>query len=294
MPVIALKWIPRGTLRVMEFERIAGALGAMVKGIDLGAPISLEDAEALRNGLAEHQALFFREQPLEPAHHRALAKVFGEPQPHPAYPTIDGYPELSVLEVTEAEPPRINTWHTDMTFMECPPLGSILHGVVIPPVGGDTLFLSLTRAFESLDKMLQDLLVGREAEHSFAYGFRHSIALMHLASDEARARLENALAKNPPRRHPVIRTHPVTQKRVLFVNPLFTTRIIGMPESQSDSLLRLLYQHIVEPEHTCRFRWAPNSIAIWDNRATQHRPINDFWPAHRKMQRITIAGDIPR
>lgn len=278
----------------MKFARIAGALGALVSNIDLTTPITDENAEALRAGLAEHQVLFFRDQPLEPKDHRALAHVFGSPQPHPAYPTIEGYPELSVLEVTEAAPPRIDTWHTDMTFMKAPPLGSILHGIIIPRVGGDTLFLSLTRAFETLDDALQEMLLGREAEHSFAYGFRHSIAMMHLASDAARERLEHAIAENPPRRHPVIRRHPVTEKPMLFVNPLFTTRIIGMPEAQSDSLLRLLYQHIVEPEHTCRFRWEPHSIAIWDNRATQHRPINDFWPGHRKMQRITIAGDVPR
>ncbi|MEM9191517.1 MAG: TauD/TfdA family dioxygenase, partial [Myxococcota bacterium] len=219
----------------MKFERIAGALGAEVMGLDLTAPIPAVAAEELREALARYQALFFRDQPLSPAHHRALAEVFGTPQTHAAYPTVDGYPEISILEVTEAAPPKIDTWHTDMTFMARPPLGSILHGGIIPPVGGDTLFASLTRAYETLSPSLQTLLDGVEAEHSFAHGFRHS-----LAEPGGRERLSSMLDANPPRRHPAVRTHPQSDKKVLFVNRLFTTRLIGFSEAESAALLELL------------------------------------------------------
>ncbi len=272
----------------MKFSRIAGALGAEVDGVDLTAPLSDAAQANLVAGLAEHQVLFFRDQPLSPANHRALACIFGEPQPHPAYPTVTNYPELSILEVTPDAPPKIDTWHTDMTFMKRPPLGSILRGEIIPPHGGDTLFASLSRAYETLSASIRQALEGLEAVHSFAHGFRDS-----LAEPGGQERLREAVEANPAVRHPVVRTHPVSGKKLLFVNALFTTHILGMPQSQSDRLLRLLYAHITEPEHTCRFRWRPDSIAIWDNRGTQHRPINDFWPGHRRMQRITIAGDVP-
>ncbi|MFT5431501.1 MAG: taurine dioxygenase [Myxococcota bacterium] len=273
----------------MEFEPIAGSLGAKVTGLDLTTPLSDSDQATLRAGLATHQVLFFRDQQMSSANHRALAHAFGDTQPHPAYPTIPDFPDLSILEVTPDAAPKIDTWHTDMTFMKRPPLGSILHGIIIPNAGGDTLFASLGAAFESLSTRLQTLLDGLVAEHSFAHGFRHS-----LAEPGGQARLGPAVAANPPVRHPVVRRHPITGRRLLFVNPLFTTRIVDMREPESDRLLQMLYAHIPTPEHTCRFRWRPQSVAIWDNRGTWHRPINDFWPGHRKMQRITIAGDEPR
>jgi taurine dioxygenase len=272
----------------MELHPVAGSIGAEVSGLDLTRSLSESACAALSEALARHQVLFFREQPISPAAHRALARAFGEPAPHPAYPTIEGYPELSILEVTPDAPPKIDAWHTDMTFMECPPLGSILHGVIIPPVGGDTLFASLSAAFDSLSDRLRSFVDGLVAEHSFAHGFRHS-----LAEPGGAERLRHAVAANPPVHHPVVRTHPVTGRKLLFVNALFTTRIVGMRESESRALLDLLYAHIVEPEHTCRFRWQKDSIAIWDNRATQHRPVNDFWPGLRRMQRITVRGDRP-
>lgn len=269
-------------------KRVAGALGAMVEGLDLTTPLNEDDAQALRANLAEYQVLFFRNQPLSAANHRALAHVFGTTQPHPAYPTVPDYPELSILEVNEDKRPKIDTWHTDMTFMERPPLGSILRGVDVPPFGGDTLFASLSRAYETLTPAMQKSLDGLQAVHSFAHGFRQS-----LAEPGGAQRLRAAVEANPPVRHPVVRTHPVSGKKLLFVNALFTTHIEGMPATQSDGLLKMLCAHIVMPEHTCRFRWQRDSVAIWDNRGTQHRPINDFWPGHRRMQRITIAGDRP-
>ncbi|MEL6177700.1 MAG: TauD/TfdA family dioxygenase, partial [Myxococcota bacterium] len=188
-----------------------------------------------------------------------------------------------------SKPPKIDSWHTDMTFLQEPPLGSILHGVIIPPTGGDTMWASLSAAYNALSPAMQALLDGLEAIHDFAWGFRHS-----LAEPGGRERLAAMLDANPPRRHPVVRTHPESGKKGLFVNPLFTTRILGLTEPESDALLAFLYRHMVTPEFTCRFRWEPDSVAFWDNRITLHRPVNDYWPGHRRMQRITITGDRPR
>jgi taurine dioxygenase len=274
---------------VIAFHPLAGALGAEVTGIDLREPIDEATFAALEAGLLHHQVLFFRDQPIGPEHHRALARRFGEPVGHPAYPHVAGFEEINVLESTAENPTKIDTWHTDMTFLERPPLGSILHGRVIPEHGGDTMFASLFAAYDALSDRLQRYLDGLTALHSFAHGFRHS-----LAEPGGWDRLGDAVRANPPVRHPVIRTHPRSGRRALFVNRLFTTHIEGLREAESEAVLAFLYQHLELPEHSCRFRWREHSIAFWDNRSTLHRPINDYLPAARRMERITIAGDRPR
>lgn len=274
---------------MIAFHRVAGALGAEVSGIDLRAPLDDATAAALGAGLREHQVLFFRDQAIAPEHHRALARRFGEPVAHPAYPHVAGFAEINVLESTAESPTKIDAWHTDMTFLEAPPLGSILRGRLIPAHGGDTLFASLFAAWESLSDRMQRYLDGLVAWHSFAHGFRHS-----LAEPGGWERLGPAVRANPPVRHPVVRTHPESGRRALFVNRLFTTHIEGLAEAESDAVLAFLYQHLETPEHTCRFRWQTDSIAFWDNRATLHRPVNDYLPQPRRMERITIAGDRPR
>lgn len=270
------------------FHPITATLGAEVRGVDLREPLTPEIIAALEAGLLEHGVIFFRDQPIEPQHHLALAQAFGTPVAHPAYPTVEGFDVINILEITPESPPKIDTWHTDMTFQERPPLGSILRAKVIPEHGGDTLWASLFAAYDSLSDRMKGYLEGLVAVHSFAHGFRHT-----LAEPGAMERLRPAIEANPPRRHPVIRTHPKSGKKALFVNRLFTTRIEGVPERESDALLAFLYDHLETPEHTCRFRWSPNAIAFWDNRSTLHRPVNDFWPAHRKLERITIEGDRP-
>ncbi len=274
---------------MIAFYPLAGALGAEVTGIDLREPIDDAAFAQLEAGLLQHQVLFFREQRIEPAHHLALARRFGEPVAHPAYPLVEGFDEINVLESTPENPTKIDTWHTDMTFLERPPLGSILRARIIPEHGGDTMFASLFAAYDGLSVRMQRYLDGLVALHSFAHGFRHS-----LAEPDGWDRLGEAVRANPPVRHPVVRTHPRSGRRALFVNRLFTTHIEGLDEAESDAVLRFLYEHLETPEFSCRFRWQPNSIAFWDNRATLHRPVNDFFPAHRRMERITIAGDRPR
>lgn len=274
---------------MLQLDPYAGALGAVVSGIDLCQPIDDALFTELNNALMEYEVLFFRDQAMSPENHAKLASLFGPPQHHEAYPHIDGFPQITILENDEANPSLIEVWHTDMTFRQCPPLGSILHGISIPKKGGDTMFASLSASYEALSGPMQSFLSGLTAIHDFSYGFKES-----LEAPGGRERLAQMVEDNPPVEHPVVRTHPVSGKKGLFVNALFTVRIKGMKEKESRALLDFLFDHMVTPEFTCRFWWEPNSVAFWDNRMTLHKPVNDYWPQHRRLQRITIDGDQPK
>lgn len=274
---------------VIEFQPLAVEIGAEVTGVDLRGGLEEAALEVLRQGLGRYLVLFFRDQRIEPQDHLALARAFGEPVPHPAYPNVEGFPAITVLESTPERPTKIDAWHTDMTFLERPPLGSILRACELPEVGGDTMWASLYAAYEGLSGRMQHYLEGLRASHSFAHGFRHS-----LAEPGGWQRLAPAIRRHPPVEHPVIRTHPVSGRRLLFVNRLFTTHIVGLGEAESAAILEFLFDHLETPEFSCRFRWRRDSLAFWDNRATLHRPINDYLPAPRRMQRVTIAGERPR
>ena len=266
---------------------IAGALGAEVSGIDLTQAMSTQQFQQLQQLLVEHQVIFFRDQDITPAQHKALAQWFGPLQSHPAYDTLADYPEITILESTAEKPSKIEQWHTDMTFRKQPPLGTILRARIVPERGGDTLWASLGAAYDGLSDKMQSFLSQLSAVHDFAFGFRHS-----LAEPGGRERLAQALADNPPVHHRVIRSHPCNGRKMIFVNRLFTTGIVGMKEKESRALLEFLYQHCESDEYSCRFQWQANSIAFWDNRSTLHKPINDYFPAHRRMERITIDGTI--
>lgn len=273
---------------MLEIKPMAGALGAEIHGLDLSGELAGEQVARLRALLNEYEVIFFRDQDIGPAAQKALALCFGPLQTHPAYETVEGFPELTILESTPEKPTKIEAWHSDMTFRKHPPMGTVLRSLIVPPKGGDTLWASMTAAYEGLSAQMQAFLQGLTAVHDFAHGFKES-----LAEPGGRERLAPAIAANPPVRHPVIRTHPETGRKVIFVNSLFTTHIEGLPRAESDALLRFLFRHVTTPEYTCRFQWRPHSIAIWDNRSTQHKPINDYFPAHRKLLRITIDGDRP-
>ncbi len=267
---------------------MAGALGAEILGIDLNRDLSAGEFAQLRRLLNEHEVIFFREQNISPARQNALASSFGPLQSHPAYATVEGFPEISILESTADKPTKIEAWHSDMTFREHPPLGTVLKSVIVPDKGGDTLWASMTAAYEALSNPMQKFLEQLNAFHDFSHGFRES-----LAEPGGQEKLAEAVSANPPVRHPVIRTHPETGKKVIFVNSLFTTHIEDLAAKESEALLAFLYRHVTTDEFTCRFQWQTHSIAIWDNRSTQHKPVNDYFPAHRKMERITIDGDRP-
>ena len=269
-------------------QHLSGSLGAEISGIDLTQPLNNSIYADIRRLLVEHEVIFFRDQDISLSQHKALAESFGPLQTHPAYGTIEGFPEITILESTPEKPTMIECWHSDMTFKKHPPMGTILRSRIIPPKGGDTLWSSMTAAYDGLSSGMQNFLSSLTAVHDFAFGFKES-----LAEAGGRERLAQAVADNPPVEHPVICTHPESGKKVIFVNELFTTHIVGMTAKESRALLGFLYEHIVTPEFTCRFSWQPNSIALWDNRSTQHKPINDYFPAHRKLERTTIDGDKP-
>jgi len=263
-------------------------LGATIDDIDLRQPMDEELRDFIFKALAEYEVIFFRNQDITPDQHRAFAMNFGHLQSHPVYPTIDGFPEITILENDEKNPSKIEKWHTDMTFKKIPPLGSILLGKIIPEKGGDTLFASLSAAYNDLPEDLKRSLLKMTAIHSFEYGFKES-----LAEPYGREKLAKALLDNPPVEHPVICTHPVTSKKLIYVNSLFTLKIKSLSDSESSELLEFLCEHIKQEKYQCRFKWEENSIAFWDNRSVIHKPDNDYWPQLRRMERITIDNDQP-
>jgi taurine dioxygenase len=269
-----------------EVEPIAGALGAEVHGIDLTEPLDPAKKDALQQAWMAHQVLFFRDQAITVEQHKAFARNFGELHVHPVLQQMaaEGHPEIVVLESDASRPIVAERWHSDVTFEKCPPLGSILRAVAVPATGGDTLWASMYAAFEALSETMQRLLSGLTAFHDGG-GFAR------IAKDEAQQR---DLASRQSAVHPVVRTHPVTGRKSLFVNSVFTKHIVGMKPAESRALLGFLTRHVETPDFSCRFRWRKDSIAMWDNRCTQHRVVADALAAYRRMERVTLIGDAPR
>jgi len=291
---MAISWLPRKGGRYGEsviVEQISAAIGAKVSGIDLCAGISNGQRDEILDALHRHHVLFFENQPLSPLQHRDLAAQFGELHVHPFYPHDGEVEEIIVLDTNDNNPPDSDTWHTDVTFIETPPMGALLSARVLPPSGGDTLWLSCIAAYEALSPAMQEFLAGLTAEHDMAASFTVE---RYGNSAEARERLAEARRKNPPVVHPVVRTHPVTDKKGLFVNASFTTRIMELSAAESASLLAFLAVHVAKPEFTVRWKWKPYDLAFWDNRLTQHYATADYMPHRRVMHRATILGDKPR
>jgi taurine dioxygenase len=266
----------------MEVRRIAGALGAEILGVDLSRNIP---AAEIRRALLEHQVIFFREQKLDPAQFMAFARSMGKPVEYPFVKGIEGFPE--VIEVKKLEHERHNfggIWHTDTAYLDEPPMGSMLLAREVPAYGGDTEFASQYLAYEALSEGMRRLLDGLVGVNSSA------------KADVTRTREDRVkeYSRHYEAEHPVVRTHPETGRKGLYVNRGHTVRFRGMTEQESAPLLEYLFHHQVKAEFTCRFRWEPGSLAFWDNRCTQHNPINDYHGHRRVMHRITLAGDRPR
>jgi len=268
----------------ISVEPIAGALGAEIYGVDLAAPMDEATRAEVHDAWMLHQVLFFRDQTIGPEAHKAFARQFGELHVHPVLPSRreEGHPEIVVLESDASRPFVAEAWHSDVTFERKPPLGSVLRGAVIPEWGGDTMWSSMYAAYEALSTAMQRLLSELRAVHDGG-------AFQAIATEGQR----RELAQDERTTHPVIRTHPVTGRKAVFVNSAFTKKIAGMRSKESTALLTFLFEHVGAPELTCRFRWRPNSIAMWDNRCTQHRVVTDNLHAHRRMERVTICGDEP-
>jgi taurine dioxygenase len=273
----------------IQVHKASGALGGFVHGASL-EDVASSDAvyQRVRALLVDHEVLFFRDQPQDPQVFAAFAKSFGDVLGHPAYTTVDDAPDVQILESTAANPSKIEVWHSDMTFMQTPPSFTLLQGQIIPAFGGDTLWASATAAYDALSPQMQAFLQPLQAVNDFRHGFRES-----LAEPGGAERLAPAIAEHPPVEHPLIRTHPESGRKAVYVNALFTTHIADLPAKESEALLAFLYRHVVTEEHTVRLSWQPGTVAIWDNRSTQHKPVNDFLPQHRLMHRVTLTGDQP-
>ena len=273
----------------IEVRPVTPTIGAEIVGVDLAR---LDDATFgdVNDALLRHQVLFFRDQDITPAEHLAFARRFGPVEPpHPVFDHVAEAPEVTIIEQKGKQGIYNDEWHTDVTFRECPPLASILYCQVAPRAGGDTLWSSMTAAYEALSDPIKRLIESLEAVHDITRGFIDVL----LAKPDGVAELERARKANPPVVHPVVRTHPVTGRRALFVNRSFTVAIRGVSRLEGDGLLALLLHHAEQANFQVRFTWRPRSLVVWDNRCTQHYAVADFAPAHRKMHRVTVIGDRP-
>jgi taurine dioxygenase len=269
---------------------VAGAVGAEISDIDLRKPDDVLVAE-IRAAWLEFGVVFFRDQELDSDQFLAFARAIGELARYPFVPGIDGYPDI--IAVTKLPHEQVNfggIWHSDTAYLDEPPMATMLLARQVPPAGGDTLFASQCAAFESLSPAMQDLLTPLRAVNSSA------MADVSKTREDRLRDLDDGSAAPPQDYeavHPVVRTHPETGRRALYVNVAHTARFDGMTEEESQPLLRFLFQHQVRPELTCRFRWEVGSLALWDNRCVQHNPVNDYHGHTRVMHRITLKGDKP-
>ena len=274
----------------MKVHPVAGAVGAEISGVDLARGVSAALAQELREVFLAHQVIFLRGQDLTPAQFLAFAQAMGEPVEYPFVKGIDGFPHI--IEVKKLEHERSNfggIWHSDTTYLERPPMGSMLLAREIPPYGGDTLFASQYAAWEALSDTMKRLLDGLQGISSSA-----KADVSKTREDRIKSDGKQEAAREYRAEHPVVRTHPETGRKALYVNVAHTAGIVGMTDEESAPLLKFLFEHQVKPEFTCRFVWQPGSLAFWDNRCVMHNPVNDYHGFRRRMHRITLAGDVPR
>jgi taurine dioxygenase len=267
----------------IRIEKLTPHVGAEIHGVDLARPLDEQTFKEIHGALVDHGVIFFRDQHLTPDQQKAFGRHFGELHIHPAAPSLlEGHPEILVIHADETSK-RVagEEWHSDVSCDPEPPMGSILYMHELPPVGGDTLFASMYAAYDTLSepmkRFLEPLTAVHDGEH--VYRGRYGVADDH--------------RQYPRAEHPVIRTHPVSGRRALFVNRGFTTRIVQLNRAESAGLLELLCRHVETPELHCRFRWQPRSVAFWDNRGVQHHAMWDYFPQRRHGHRVTIRGDKP-
>jgi taurine dioxygenase len=280
------------TPRAMVGRKIAvtpfsPALGGVVRGIDLANGLDAESCREIRAAFLRFGVLFFKGQSeMPPDVQVAIGRMFGDLHMHPAAPQMAGFPELFVIHTTrDSKVANGEFWHSDVSCDEEPPLGTMLQIHVLPEVGGDTLFANLYAAYDALSAPLKQMLTGLTARHESEHVYRGRYADRGV-SDEGKV--------YPSATHPVIRTHPETGRKALFVNRTFTTRIHELAGAESDAVLALLFNHCEQIDFQIRFRWEQNDVAFWDNRCVMHHAVWDYWPHERKGRRVTIKGERPR
>ena len=266
-----------------EARPLTPSIGAELHGIDLSQPLGETLVADVRAALLKYKVIFFRDQTLTRKQHIDFARRFGDLEIHPATPKDQEDREVLRIAHNASNKGQENAWHSDVTWRTEPSLGSILRAIELPPVGGDTLFSNMVAAYEGLSDKMKDFCCGLTAVHDIARVFAR-----RLGKDP-----KELHDKYPPQEHPVIRTHPETGERLIYVNTAFPSHIKDLSSEESDWLLQHLYAQAAVPEYQCRFRWEPGSIAFWDNRACQHYAASDYFPAVRIMERVTIAGDRP-
>ncbi|HEX9686794.1 MAG TPA: TauD/TfdA family dioxygenase [Burkholderiales bacterium] len=273
--------------RHIQVRPIAGALGAEVEGVDAARPLAESIIAEIRHAFLDHLVIFLRNQKLTPQAQLAFARGFGQPM---EYPQLKGLPECPLITpVVKLEHERVNfggIWHSDTAYLERPPMASMLYAIEVPPYGGDTLFANQYLAYEALSEPLRRRL-------GAVIGINASTKADASRTREDRLREAGVEHKVLVGEHPVVRTHPETGRRALYVNVGHTTHFKDWTEEESAPILGFLFAHQVRPDFTCRFHWEPGSLAFWDNRCTQHNPVNDYHGFRRVMHRVTLAGEAP-
>jgi taurine dioxygenase len=273
----------------IEITPVTPTIGAEVRGVDLSQPLERGDLAVVEQALYDHLVLFFRDQhDLDPASQCAFAAHFGPFERHPFARPHPDFGEVVVLDQTTPERDGANNWHSDSSFMERPAFGSVLRAVQLPPQGGDTIWASMHAAYEALSPLLRELLEQCSAMHDIVVPLERAVREGHSIAgvDEVRAQW-------PAVRHPVVRTHPVTGRKILYVNSNFATRICELGEAESRAMLDFLFAHLQRPEFQVRLHWEPGTVAFWDNRCTQHYAVPDYTGHRRVMHRVTLEGERP-
>ncbi len=271
---------------MLKVTPLTPSIGAIISDVSLNKDLNSETIEQIYSALIKHQVIFFRDQNISPESHLKLAESLGEIDPgHPVYPHVEGHQSIVLLKNDANNKPDTNDWHKDLTFKPNPPFASILHGVKVPKVGGDTLWASMSAAYDKLPNGWKAHLEELEAIHDMGT-FRNDFY-----KEGGIDSVNNALKKVGSAVHKVIETHPISGLKYLNVNQSFTRNIVNESQGPSDHILQFLFQHISKPEFQVRFHWEDNSVAIWDNRITQHYAVFDYLPEFRHMQRVTVIND---
>lgn len=280
------------TYRHISLRPISGSLGAIVEGPDLSQPLAPEMYAEIKQALLEYLVIFFRDQEITPARQIAFGRLFGELHIHPFIPSLAGHPEVIHLKAHSGDQETLrlaNAWHEDLSYTYDPPLAAILRAVNPPSRGGDTMWVNLYKAYDTLSAPMKAFLEGLKAWHDVTKTYRRQ----ELQKEGGPEQYAQTHKKAPPALHPIVGTHPETGRKLLYVSELTTTHIEGLRDRESDALLGMLFDHLRWPELQCRFYWEKNSIAMWDNRCTAHYAVRDY-TEFREMHRVTVLGKLLR